>query len=119
MSNVIIGAHFNLKEFRDPEGVFYNVDSGNFNILNNVSDHIVLNIKSNGVPNKLSFSSNGIDGIGSPDTTFNLNNFYYEKQNIYFTVKYKTSNHYDFKNMPKLIIEPYHVCYTMPNIKMF
>ncbi len=102
MSNVIIGAHFNLKEVKDPESNFYNIDNVDFNVLNNVSKHLVLDLKNEGIPTKLSFSTNGIDGIGYTNNDFNLNHFYYGKQKIYFTVKYKTLSGYDYKQVPKL-----------------
>ena len=101
-NNVVIFAHFDLKEVQDPEAEFYKVSSNSFSTLNPVPESYVMQIDGNNTPNKLSFSTNGIDGIGDKIDTFKFNDFYYTGQKIYFTVKYKSNDDFDVKNVPIL-----------------
>jgi len=103
-NDVVIFANFDTKNFNDPDSNFFNLDDDQNNVLNSVSDNIVLGIRGEPVPSKLSFSSNGIDGIGKVDDTFNIGPIYYTGQKIYFTVKYKTEDNYSIKNYPKLTL---------------
>ena len=70
-NDVVIFANFDTKNFNDPDSNFFNLDDDQNNVLNSVSDNIVLGVRGEPVPSKLSFSSNGIDGIGKVDDTFN------------------------------------------------
>lgn len=103
-NNVVVFAHFDLKNFKDPESNFYSVSDPTVSTLNNVSENIVLNIKDNNEPDLLSFSSNGIDGTGYSLSSFNINKINYVGQKIYFTVKYKSNDMYDVKNVNKLTL---------------
>ncbi len=101
-NDVVIFAHLNLDNVQDPEANFYKISDNNLNALNPVSESFGFQIKDEGTPSKLSFSTNGIDGIGEKIDTFKFNNFYYTDQKIYFVVKYKTQDNYDVKNVPIL-----------------
>ena len=102
MNNVVIFTNFDLSKINSPESKFYNVSDENIDTLNSVSDNIVLGIQGNATPEKLSFSTNGIDGIGVVDKTFDIGPIYYANQDIFFTVKYKTEDNYDLKSLPNL-----------------
>lgn len=103
-NNVVVFAHFDLKNFKDPESNYYSVPDPAVGTLNNVSENIVLNIKDNNEPDILSFSSNGIDGTGYSLSSFNINKINYVGQKIYFTVKYKSNDMYDVKSVDKLTL---------------
>ena len=102
MSERIIFANFDLTNVNDPESNFYNISDLKFNTLNNISDNIVLGLNNNIPATKLVFSSNGIDGIGVNDTTFNINTINYTNQKIYFVVRLKNDDNFPLKNAPKL-----------------
>jgi hypothetical protein len=102
MSERIIFANFDLKNVKDPESNFYNIPDLQFNVLNNISDNIVLGINNNLPPTKLVFSTNGVDGIGVNDTTFGINTINYTNQKIYFVVRLKNVDNFQIKNAPRL-----------------
>jgi len=101
MGERIIYANFNLKGFDDPESKFYNYPPANLNVLNNISTKISLDIADHKPINRLIITSNGIDGIGFADNTFNINGLFFEKQKIYFTIKAKSIDNFPVKNLPK------------------
>lgn len=103
-TNVVIFAHFDLKSIKDPESDYYNVPDPLISTLNNVSENITLNIKGNNEGEKLSFSSNGIDGTGYSLSSFEINKNNYVNQKIFFTVKYKSNDNYDVKSVDKLTL---------------
>ena len=111
MSERIIFANFDLTNVKDPESrrhvknvrmIWYNISDLKFNTLNNISDNIVLGLNNNIPATKLVFSSNGIDGIGVNDTTFDINTINYTNQKIYFVVRLKNDDNFPLKNAPKL-----------------
>lgn len=102
MSERIIFANFDLKDFKDLESNFYNVSEERFNVLNNISETIVLGLNNNIPPAKIVFSSNGVDGIGVNDPTFQINKINYTNEKIYFVARLKSSSDYPIKNAPKL-----------------
>ena len=102
IGNRTIYANFNLKGLQDPESNYYNYNQTPFNVLNNISENINLRVNASRNPYSLSFSVNGVDGIGFTDNTFNLNKFYFEKQKIYFVAKIKSNSNDPLKYFPKL-----------------
>ena len=102
INDVVIYAHFDNDGQNDPESLFYNVDKDNLTSLNNVSENLSLRIEDNNEADKLTFSSNGIDGLGDDIKSFNINNINYVGQKIYFVVKYKSSDNFDVKSIPLL-----------------
>ena len=101
-NDVVIFANFDTSNYQDPESNFFKIDDEKLNVLNSVSNNIVLGIRGEPIPSKLSFSTNGIDGIGKTDDTFNIGPIYYTGQKVYFTIKYKTDNNFSINNYPKL-----------------
>ena len=102
MSERIIFANFDLKDVKDPESNFYNIPDQRLSVLNGISQNLVLALNNNKIPEKIVFSTNGIDGIGIDDKTFNLNKTVYTGQKIYFVARLKSSDNYGVKNAPKL-----------------
>jgi hypothetical protein len=102
VGNRTIYANFNLKGLQDPESNYYNYNETPFNILNNISETINLRVDNSYNPFSLSFSVNGVDGIGFTDNTFNLNKFYFENQKIYFIAKIKSNSNEPLKYFPKI-----------------
>jgi hypothetical protein len=102
IGNRTIYANFNLKGLQDPESNYYNYNQTPFNVLNNISETINLRVDTSRNPFSLSFSVNGVDGIGFTDNTFNLNKFYFENQKIYFVAKIKSNSNEPLKYFPKL-----------------
>ncbi len=101
MGDRIIYASFNLKGFDDPESKFYNYPAANLPVLNGVVSNISLNLVDDLNLDRLVVSTNGIDGIGFNDSTFNFYGTYFKDQKIYFTVKGKSENNFPIKNLPK------------------
>lgn len=103
IGNRTIFANFNLKGLQDPESYYYNYNEDQFNVLNNVSESLNLKIDKTHAPFSLSFTTNGVDGIGFRDDTFGLNKFYFQHQKIYFTVRVKSIFETPIKYLPKLL----------------
>ena len=104
VGNRTIFANFNLKGLQDPESYYYNYTKNQFNVLNNVSEPFNLRVDKSHAPYYLSFTTNGVDGIGFRDNTFGLNKFYFQHQKIYFTVRVKSIFDTPIKYLPKLVI---------------
>jgi len=104
VGNRTIFANFNLKGLQDPESNYYNYNENQFNVLNNVTESLNLRVDKSYAPFSLSFTTNGLDGIGFSDNTFSLNKFYFQHQKIYFTVRVKSIFDTPIKYLPKLVI---------------
>lgn len=104
MGNQIIHASFDLKYTKDPESEYYDIPPQQFNILNNISETIPINIISNqfNIQKKLVISTNGVDGFGYDNNDFKLNPIYYAGQKIYFVCRIKTTDNFPVKNIPSL-----------------
>ena len=104
MGNQIIHASFDLKYTKDPESEYYDIPPQQFNILNNISETIPINIISNqfNIQKKLVISTNGVDGFGYDNNDFKLNPIYYAGQKIYFVCRIKTTENFPVKNIPSL-----------------
>tara|TARA_R100000479_G_C6394002_1_gene206360 strand:- start:573 stop:2081 length:1509 start_codon:yes stop_codon:yes gene_type:complete len=103
---ITVFANFNLKDVKDPESLYYNSPDQTISVLNQLSESETITINENNPGGyKLAISTNGIDGIGYIDDTFNLDDIYYQGQQIYFNVRLKTLNDYPAKNKPRLFLD--------------
>ena len=105
---VTVFANFELKDIKDPESFYYNAPDQQISVLNQLTESETITINDFNKSYDLSISTNGIDGIGYDDNTFEFDKIYYETQKIYFTVRVKTDNKFPAKNRPKLFIDPTH-----------
>jgi hypothetical protein len=104
MSLRTIYGNFDLKGFDDTESNFYTNPSTK-SVLNNISETITFDITNDELPiEKLVFSTNGVDGIGYNDTSFELNEIYYKGQKIYFVIRGKTENDFPVKTAPNFYL---------------
>ena len=99
-----IFANFDTTAVIDPEREYYNLPKNELPVLNQITASTRLQINPGPVVNKLVFSTSGIDGIGYNDKIFDLDTYYFQNQNIYFTVRVKTTNNYPAKFVKNLTL---------------
>lgn len=63
---------------------------------------VKVSVVSNKDLNRLSISSNGIDGEGQASSTFNISKIKFSNSKIPFTIKVKDSQNFTIKDLPKL-----------------
>jgi hypothetical protein len=102
--NTIIFASFDAKDFSDPELNNLGNPITNIQYTNMPSTSIVLTISSTNIQNTdgIQFTTNGIDGFGTPFTVFQIPEINFTNQNIYFTAKIKSASGAPRKNYKKL-----------------
>lgn len=97
---VLIFAHMDTSVMKDPESYFINYP--NINVLNPLYVNTSVNVQKTEITSssKLSITSNGIDGIGYTDTTFNIDSIKFNNCDIHFVVRLKTNDNLPIKCLP-------------------
>jgi len=97
---VIIFAHANTSKIQDAESYFINYN--NSDVINPTYSYTTFKIVENVLSNdsKLVITSNGIDGVGYSDDTFNIDVNKFSNSKVYFVIRIKTSNDIPIKSIP-------------------
>jgi hypothetical protein len=97
---VIIFAHLNTSKIKDAESYFINYD--NSEVINPTYYYTTFKIVENVISadSKLVITSNGIDGVGYTDNTFNIDINKFNNTKVYFVVRVKTANDVPIKSIP-------------------
>jgi hypothetical protein len=103
-NTVEIFANFDTTAIIDPERLYYNLPKNELPVLNQVSAATKLLLNPNPPVDKIVFSTNGIDGYGYNDNTFNFDKKYFQNQIIYFTARIKTVTNYPAKHLNNLTL---------------
>jgi hypothetical protein len=103
-NTVEIFANFDTTAIIDPERKYYNLPRNELPVLNQVSAATKLLLNPNPAVDKIVFSTNGIDGYGYNDNTFNFDKKYFQNQIIYFTARIKTVTNYPAKHLSNLTL---------------
>lgn len=101
---VNIFGQIDLSKVNDPESKFLNFNNESSSILNPYYYNTTFEIIKSYVDtnSKLVISSNGIDGFGQQDTTFNIDKNKFVNSKIFFTIRVKTSTDQPIKNVSLL-----------------
>ena len=97
--NYYIFATLDTSDFEDNYTKYYNLDfKTNLPLKNTYSDYITIDKNLYSKPVMFHISSNGLDGEGLPDGTFNISASQFINKRISFVAKLKSSDYYDCKN---------------------
>jgi hypothetical protein len=102
---IIIFAHFDTTNIKDAEASFLNLDTGAHVILPETKNlTFTLQESTLDSSSKLVITSNGIDGIGYNDESFNIDTNKFNNTKIHFTVRVKDVNNNPLKSLPLIAL---------------